>query len=650
MKKVLMGVIVVSAALLSLQSCNQSKQPSAKNPLTINFDSKYEVAGQKFSVQDLGLENSGTWDKYNYLVLEMKASSPQRFQVGFNTSWGYNELRMMPYSVGEWSRVCIPLRLFREKPRPSHDIASLNNIPFVMAWYNLGDNERGPIVNVDSIGIRMYGPIDNPTLEIRSMYLSTEDVGDKYFGETALIDEFGQWNLGDYEGKIHSLEELQNAWKEDDKNLISGDYKYSKFGGYLNAKIDNGTGFFRVKRIDGRWWFVDPEGHLFLSVGVDCVNPDIGTTAKMIDERDGVYKEIPPKEIGKYKNNNSFGIWNLARRYGEDKMMEEWQKKTIQRMDKWGINTIANWSSKNIVNTNKKPFMLQLDNLTPNKDVFGLQNVYAPGFADYVEEAVKKQVTEYKNNPWLIGWFVANEPAWLDQEEQLIDIIKENGDEYFKAALNDHMKQGDTPEIRRQFAYNTLNKYLQIVKTALKKYDPHHLNLGLRFGHVSVPSDEILAISKDIFDVYSFNSYSLTPNKEYLDIVSEKSGLPMIIGEFHFGTSDRGMSQSLWQVDDQKERGVAYRYYVENAYSHPALIGTAYFQWSDQSTTGRELDGENYNCGLVDVLDLPYPHQIEAMMESSKRLYDVHMGKTEPFSQVAKGAKGPGLIPDLWNK
>ena len=120
-------------------------------------------------------------------------------------------------------------------------------------------------------------------------------------------------------------------------------------------------------------------------------------------------------------------------------------------------------------------------------------------------------------------------------------------------------------------------------------------------------------------------------------------------GEFHFGTVDRGIAQSLWQVNSQQERGVAYRYYTEQAYSHPGLIGTAYFQWSDQDLSGRR-DGENYNCGLVDVTDRPYKYQVEAMMETAKRLYDIHNGKTSPYKQQPVRARGHGAIPDQWNK
>jgi hypothetical protein len=103
-------------------------------------------------------------------------------------------------------------------------------------------------------------------------------------------------------------------------------------------------------------------------------------------------------------------------------------------------------------------------------------------------------------------------------------------------------------------------------------------------------------------------------------------------------------------VNSQQERGVAYRYYTEKAYSHPGLIGTAYFQWADQDFTGRGSDGENYNCGLVDVTDRPYKYQVEAMMETAKKLFDVHSGTTPPYDQMPVKARGHRAIPDLWNQ
>jgi hypothetical protein len=130
----------------------------------------------------------------------------------------------------------------------------------------------------------------------------------------------------------------------------------------------------------------------------------------------------------------------------------------------------------------------------------------------------------------------------------------------------------------------------------------------------------------------------------------EVTGKPMYIGEYHFGTVDRGMAQSLWQVDSQQERGVAYRYYTEHAYAHPGLIGTAYFQWCDQDLTGRGNDGENYNCGMVDVTDRPYPYLVEDVSETAKRLFGVHSGIMPPVEQAPARARGHQAIPDLWNE
>jgi hypothetical protein len=41
----------------------------------------------------------------------------------------------------------------------------------------------------------------------------------------------------------------------------------STYGGRLDRKV-KATGFFRVEKVGNRWWLVDPEGCLFIHVGV----------------------------------------------------------------------------------------------------------------------------------------------------------------------------------------------------------------------------------------------------------------------------------------------------------------------------------------------------------------------------------------------
>ena len=645
------ALVWVTLAMSLFVQCKPAEQT-----FKVQFDSTKEVSGKKFALKDMNPELPADWDGYQFVVLEYKITTAQRFQLGFTTDYGYNELRIMSYVPNAWNKLAIPLKYFTELPDAAVDLAATFNHARHMGWINLGGN-RGPLHGVDSIGIRMRKPIHDPMIEIRSVTLASEDPGDTYMGEVPAVDEFGQSNLVEYAGKVHSLEQLQKEWEAEENEVVTTDaYNYSKFGGYKQQQV-KATGFFRTEKIGDRWWFVDPEGYLFLSVGVDCVSPGGGGVVREAEHREGMYKELPPAGLmEKFANRNyrgsrsaSFGFWNQYRRHGES-FPEKSKELIFKRMDKWGLNTIANWSSAEVMNMNRKAFLMPLRNIGIERDLMGLCDVYAPSFESNVDKSLAKFVAGYKDNPWLIGYFIGNEPAWLNEEARLCSLILEGKDRPIKEALKKHLQEkGDTPESRKEFVFSTFRTFLTTTNRILKKHDPHHLNLGIRFGNILELDEEILKICGESFDVLSFNCYDLVPDPAMMDRALKVAKLPMIIGEYHFGTVDRGMAQSLWQVDSQEQRGVAYRYYTEHAYAHPGLIGTGYFQWCDQDLTGRN-DGENYNCGLIDVTDRPYKEQVEAMMETAKGLYEIHSGTKQPFDRKPENARGHGAIPDLWNE
>jgi len=639
-------ICIAAFALLLLTQCT----PTPKS-FIVRFDNTKEVSGKKFAIKDITPGLPTNWDDYNYVVLEFRITTSQRFNIGFTTDSGYNELRVMSYVPTAWNKLAIPLKFFRQMPDANIDLAATYNQPRYTGWINLG-GKRGALHGVDSIGIRMRVPIGNPEFEIRSIALAVDDPGDKYLGEKPAVDEFGQSNLLAYEQKVDSLSQLQSEWSAEDKDIdnIPSDYNYSRYGGYLQKQV-KGTGFFRVEKMDGRWWFVDPDGYLFLSLGVDCVNPGGGGNTRDLDKREGMFTQLPPEKFRRnYRDREmaSFGMWNLYRRYG-DNFREKACETTVKRMKKWGLNTVGNWSSPEVYNLNRIAYTQQLQGLAMERKLMGLADVYAPGFAARMDSAMKSYLPQNKNNPWIIGYFVGNEPSWLGQEARLCDLILQGDACPIQTELKKFMQGGNTPERKKEFIFQTFRIFLQTVKATMKRYDPNHLNLGIRFGNLNELDEELMGICHDSFDILSFNCYSLMPDKETMDRAFRLTGMPMIIGEYHFGTVDRGMAQSLWQVNSQQERGVAYRYYTENAYAHPGLIGTAYFQWCDQDLTGRG-DGENYNCGFVDVTDRPYKYQMEAQMETAKRLYSIHSGNVPPFDQTPVKARGHDGIPDIWNE
>ena len=614
----------------------------------IVFDGTKEVSGERFALKDINPELPTDWTDYQFVVIEYRISTAQRFQLGFHTQHGYNELRVMSYVPNAWNKLAIPMRFFTELPDPKVDLAATFNQPRFTGWINLG-GQRGPMVGVDSVGVRIRRAIGHPTMEIRSITLSKDDPGDAYLEATPAIDQFGQHVGIDYPEKIHALEQLQAEWRQEEEEVIDPDaYHYTKFGGYKQKRL-RATGYFRTELVDGRWWFVDPEGYLFLSVGVDCVSAGGGGNVRAYDQRPNLYAELPPQELMSSGRQPSYGLWNQYRRFGEEHEAKS-KELIFKRMDKWGLNTIANWSDKQVMLMNRKAFLWPLYDLRMDPQLMGLSDVYAPDFEQAVSASIAKAVKPLKDNPWLLGYFIGNEPAWLGDEIRLCDLILAGEERPIQKVLENYLSEkGDTPEIRKQFIWETFDTFLQTTNRILKRQDPHHLNLGIRFGNVMNLPEPVLKSCGKAFDVFSFNCYALRPDPEMMDRVLSIAKLPMLIGEYHFGTVDRGLAQSLWQVESQAERGVAYRYYTEQAYSHPGLIGTGYFQWCDQDMTGR-FDGENYNCGLIDVTDRPYKAQVEAMMETAKRLFDIHAGRLSPVETQPLHPRGHEQIPDLWNE
>jgi len=248
-----------------------------------------------------------------------------------------------------------------------------------------------------------------------------------------------------------------------------------------------------------------------------------------------------------------------------------------------------------------------------------------------VERQARDQCAPRRDDPWLLGYFLANEPPFPQKELQTVEMILAGPETATKAELRKWLAGGDTEERRKQFVDKAFDRYVQVTSAAVKKHDPNHLNLGMRGGGRPTAAEIEAARA---FDVYSVNVYDYEVRAERVQQISRLTGKPIVIGEFHFGAPGRGLEGGLVQVRDQEQRGVAYRYYVEQAFAMPEMIGTHYFQWIDQPCTGR-FDGEAGNIGLVDVTDRPYPHMVDAQRETHARLRDVHSGKLEPFAARA---------------
>ncbi|HYK89235.1 MAG TPA: hypothetical protein VE398_10720 [Acidobacteriota bacterium] len=595
------------------------------------FDRTQALSEWKIPLAEITPAIPADWPDGSFLVLEMKASSSQRFDLRVYASEGYSRLLLQPYP-GVWIRAAVPVAMIAHPPSTGVDMAAVGNRSRPGYFLGLWGPFR-PMRGVQSIAFAMEHPVGAPRLEMRSIRLTNESPGDAVLDPGPVVDEFGQCIRESWPGKGVDLATLRKEWEKDDLKPTGTDFGYCAYGGYASAGTKHrATGFFRCEKIEGRWWFIDPDGHLFLSVGSDVMTPWMETRT---EGRTSLFRSMPPADLlpprrGQREAGASFYTWNLFRRYGTD-WLPKWVDHTLQRMEAWGLNTVANWSHNALWESKKKAYAVQLGRWETAVNYLGLPDVYSDEFPRNVDESARRQCAGHKDDPWLLGYFLANEPPFPQKEQQTIQLILSGSDTGTQRELKRWLAGGDTPERRKEFVDRALDRYIQVTSEAVRKYDPNHLNLGMRSG--GRPTDAEIRSAR-AFDVYSVNIYDYEVRAERARRIAELTGKPVLIGEFHFGTPGRGLAASLVLVRDQAARGTAYRFYVENAFSMPEMIGTHWFQWVDQPCTGR-FDGEDYNIGLVDVTDRPYTELIEALKATHLRLYQVHTGLEKPFSKRA---------------
>jgi len=516
-------------------------------------------------------------------------------------------------------------------------------------------------------------------LFIGKMYLTDEFPDEKVVCEPQM-DIFGQWTVKDWEGKIKNEDEL--------KSIINGffneklpdlDIKTSQYGGDLSKKFGS-NGYFSTLFKDEKWWLVDPDGYAFYSIGSDCVRTEDDTPVKGIeqlfswlpDENDPVFAQSWSNRHGNKAMN--FPISNLIRVFGE-KWHENWEKITAKRMKSWGFNTIANWSEYELGQKYNIPYVIETPFPSTETTLFrDFPDVFSDEYKQNAEKCALF-LEKFKNDKFLIGYFLRNEPNWgfgayniagmmLEKPNMFaskIEFIKHIKNKYnndinafceawqiklnsFDELENPIEKAWENSEIAEkdlfEFTEILITEYIKIPSLACKKIDPNHLNLGMRWAWIA--SDAFFAGS-EYLDVFSINCYQLKPNTAEIAKITEKTGLPVMIGEFHAGALDVGLpANALVGVKTQADRGKFYSYYVENGAVIPQLIGMHYFKWSDQVASGR-FDGENLNIGLIDVCGQPYTPMIECVRTTNAIVTTIHAGEKEPTKVMAESAPREGF-------
>lgn len=393
--------------------------------------------------------------------------------VGVQTGNGHGQLSSTVIAPGETQTLYKVLTGFEASVE-----TGLREIP--PGWETTEDKlierNRSGMIDVSQITQVTLQTSANPSVReilIDNIRVRTNPVSDPFF-LTEIVDRFGQAAKEDFPYKVRDEEHLLEVTRKELADLAASDGPpgRSKWGGWANGPKLKGTGYFRTEKVNGKWWMVDPDGHLFWSNGIANIRMANLGTQTGYDFSDPEVRIIDPEELTpedsldivtlekKYWKSRylaspirrelfqwlptydhplgdhygyrrtfhkgaqdsgeiySFYKANLERKYGDDYLMK-WRDTTIDRMKVWGFPSLGNWVDPIYYQADRIPYFANgwiignFKTVSSGNDYWSpLPDVYDPNFKRRARLTIEQIAREVQGSPWCIGVFVDNEKSW----------------------------------------------------------------------------------------------------------------------------------------------------------------------------------------------------------------------------------------------
>ena len=415
-----------------------------------------------------------------------------------------------------------------------------------------------------------------------------------------------------------------------DYTVNPANLELSKYGGWKARRHDQGTGFFRVKKINGRWWAIDPEGYLFIHKALNTVTSDY-------QNPDQVYGMM--REHGF----NGFGNWTWDGTAGRSEQ-----------------NIVKASTVKNKTPMAYTPKVSFIGNYRKERLPKGTRRIELPVFDDGFEtKAIEyaKKFIPYVNDPHVFGYFTDNELPFKTGLQDHLAITDPN-DPNYKTAIHFLKKRGKTPSTRDQSdadAYTALmgERYFKVVRDAIRRVDTNHMIIGSRCHSAEKFNEAFMRNAGKYLDIFSANHYNHWGDRRFeTKNMSEWSGRPLLFSEFYVmssvgGNADTGAG---YTSPDQTALALFYQNYISTYAESGCVVGFHWFKYGENSN----------NTGVVDQKGVFYTELLTSMKQMNTRLYDyIDYADSRPAPDVMlapeadacfEGGTNRGKLPDLKTK
>jgi hypothetical protein len=402
------------------------------------------------------------------------------------------------------------------------------------------------------------------------------------------------------------------------------------YGGRLDRKAD-ATGYFHTQKVGGRWWMVDPLGHLYLNSAVVDLHPG-------------------ESDVNRAALTSTFGT------------SAEWMRRTHEMLLANGIHGAGAWSSATMLRasplqaTHPLAYSVNLDIMSaygkhrggtyaasghlgyPVDTIF----VFDPEFVTFADHYLDR-IDSLRDDPNLVGYFSDNEiPLYRKNLDGFLKLPETDpGNVAARNWMKEHHASEVTDELRVAFLEFEADRYFQIVVAAIRKHDPHHGYLGCRYTAQQLDDPELFRVIGKYADAVSINYYSAwVPPAAAMAMWEREAGKPFMITEFYVKGEETGLPNLTgagWLVHTQEDRGLFYQTFVLDLLESGKCVGWDWFKYQDNDPGDpkAELSNLNSNKGIVDAQYKPYEPLLQAMRPLNVRVYQV----ADYFDGLAAGGK-----------
>lgn len=376
---------------------------------------------------------------------------------------------------------------------------------------------------------------------------------------------------------------------------------FSNYGGDAEVALA-ATGYFGLTQADGQWSFVDPDGHPFISVGVnhaDSTNLRYAHNEKIWNERYGTQERWIREAVVPDLRSWGFNTIGWTQEYisGDWGTALDWFGEPID------LGHSTPWSATEHEAAGM-PFCRQL-RVQEMEDWNGFPNfrdMNSRDFEVYCDYLARSVCAPHADSTHLLGYFLVDIPAWLPH-----------------VAGHDFKEvHGLSAEQRETKIYDIASTYYEKIVAAIKRYDSNHLILGDRYnGNKGIPRGVLRAMQPfvDVFSVQYFTSADINGRTTMIDDLAQwhaDTGKPVLVADIGNWCATELNPNRISELSDQAARGEDYVAAASMLTEQPWLIGWHWCAYLENTARG---------WGLKDPWDEPYIELTGPMAEFNKSVY-----------------------------